>query len=305
MKPTPPLTKTKSDDTPSSVERPARYRLLRSGVLAAAALLVITFALALLSFNGEGDKRAVWLTAGADAAQQADRLVIKVSIQAIDPTRGEMNARLEFTPRGAFDLGEGWAAQSDIVIYTSSSVKPEVAIKQGQRIPAQDIVLPLYDGDYSIYPFDAYAADLWFVAVNEANGETLPVHVELAGQVFGYRVQAQADSDSSAEAVSLGLTVGRAALTRIWAVFVMLLLWAMSLSVAGVAVSMLLGRRKLEFAAFTWMGAMIFAFVGFRSAAPGAPPIGSLIDILAFFWAELIVAVSLVTVVLTYLLRGK
>lgn len=305
MTPPPPITKTKSGNNPSAVERPAHYRLLRGGVPVAAALLVIAFILALLSFNGESDKRAVWLAVGADTAQQANRLDIKATIQTIDPARGEVNMRLEFTPRGTLDLGDGWATQSDIIIYTSSSLKPEIAIKQGHRIPAQDITLPLYDGDYSIYPFDAYSADLWFVAVNEANAETLPLHVELAGQVFGYRVQAETDKDSNPEFVSLGLTLGRAALTRIWAIFVILLLWAMSLAVAGVAASMLLGRRKLEFAAFTWMGAMIFAFVGFRSAAPGAPPIGSLLDILAFFWAELIVAVSLVTVVLTYLLRKQ
>ena len=34
---------------------------------------------------------------------------------------------------------------------------------------------------------------------------------------------------------------------------------------------------------------------GVRNAAPGSPPIGSLIDYAAFFWAEGIIAASLVT----------
>jgi hypothetical protein len=31
------------------------------------------------------------------------------------------------------------------------------------------------------------------------------------------------------------------------------------------------------------MGAMLFAFVAFRNAAPGAPPFGALMDYLSFF----------------------
>ncbi|MFZ2488835.1 MAG: DUF4436 family protein [Anaerolineae bacterium] len=306
MKPTPPTTNPKLNTDPANTPpRPANYRWLRRGVLLAAVLLVTVFVLTLFTFNGEGDKRTVWQTSGADPKQQPNLLDIKATIQGIDPGKGEMNVRLEFTPNGALDGGEGWSTQSDIAIYTSSSLKPEIILKAGQRITAQDVALPLYDGDYSLYPFDEHTAELWFVAISPEQETALPLRVELAGQVFGYRVQGKPDADNSVDLAALVLTVERSPLTRIWAVFVMILLWAMSLSVAGVASSMLLGRRKLEFAAFTWMGSMLFAFVGFRSAAPGAPPIGSLIDVLAFFWAELIVAVSLVTVVLTYLTRGQ
>ncbi|MFF2744216.1 DUF4436 family protein [Kitasatospora sp. NPDC058048] len=38
------------------------------------------------------------------------------------------------------------------------------------------------------------------------------------------------------------------------------------------------------------MAATLFALVGIRNAAPGGPPIGSLIDCIAFFWAEAIIA---------------
>jgi hypothetical protein len=41
------------------------------------------------------------------------------------------------------------------------------------------------------------------------------------------------------------------------------------------------------------MAATLFALIGMRNAAPGAPPIGSLIDYASFFWAEAIVAASL------------
>lgn len=76
------------------------------------------------------------------------------------------------------------------------------------------------------------------------------------------------------------------------------------LCLAGIvsAVSHLIvtGRRRFEFASLTWMAAMLFAFVGFRNAAPGSPTMGSLFDFLGFFWAELAVAVSLIRVGMFY-----
>ena len=48
---------------------------------------------------------------------------------------------------------------------------------------------------------------------------------------------------------------------------------------------------------FGWMAATLCALVSVRQAAPGSPPIGSLIDYAAFFWAEGIIAVSLVAAV--------
>lgn len=48
-----------------------------------------------------------------------------------------------------------------------------------------------------------------------------------------------------------------------------------------------------------WMAATLFALIGMRNAAPGAPPIGSLIDYVAFFWAEGIIAACLVVTVVS------
>ena len=77
------------------------------------------------------------------------------------------------------------------------------------------------------------------------------------------------------------------------AVFIMGLLWLLSLAVLGVTVSILLLRRKNEspFGSVGWMGAMLFAFVAFRNAAPGTPLFGTFMDFTSFFWAEGIVAV--------------
>lgn len=45
------------------------------------------------------------------------------------------------------------------------------------------------------------------------------------------------------------------------------------------------------------MAATLFALAAFRNTAPGSPPIGCLLDYLAFLWAETAIVFCLITVV--------
>ncbi|WP_433404670.1 DUF4436 family protein [Streptomyces sp. CA-146814] len=58
-------------------------------------------------------------------------------------------------------------------------------------------------------------------------------------------------------------------------------------------------RRGLTWPALGWMAATLFALTAFRNTAPGAPPVGSLPDHVAFFRAEAIIALCIVVVVAT------
>jgi hypothetical protein len=51
----------------------------------------------------------------------------------------------------------------------------------------------------------------------------------------------------------------------------------------------------------TWLAALLFALIPLRNAMPNAPPIGAEIDVIVFFWAETVVALTLVTVLVTWL----
>jgi Domain of unknown function (DUF4436) len=46
------------------------------------------------------------------------------------------------------------------------------------------------------------------------------------------------------------------------------------------------------------MAATLFALAALRNVAPGTPPIGCLLDYAAFFWAEFLTAVGVVSAVL-------
>lgn len=172
----------------------------------------------------------------------------------------------------------------------------------------------MYNGLYTDYPYDEHDAELEAYALatmppaeegQKPEEGLVPISMEMFGSVHGFKVLTEADTESAADFASVTMKIKRASTTLAWATFVMITLWLMALSVAGVTFFVLITKRRLEFASFTWIGAMLFAFVSFRSAAPGVPPIGSLFDVMSFFWAEIIVALSLVTTVGIYLVRPQ
>ena len=82
----------------------------------------------------------------------------------------------------------------------------------------------------------------------------------------------------------------------------MTMYWLLSFAVISVTAVVVLRLREWESRHLAWLGAMIFAFASFRTTAPGTPPVGVYLDFAAFFWAEVIVAASLMALVGFYLL---
>ena len=63
------------------------------------------------------------------------------------------------------------------------------------------------------------------------------------------------------------------------------------------------GDAKLSWQCSRSRAALLFAFATVRNAQPGTPPIGTYSDFISFFWAEVIIALCLVVLVFTWLLR--
>ncbi len=103
--------------------------------------------------------------------------------------------------------------------------------------------------------------------------------------------------------VSISVERRRSVVT--WVVAMMALFWLLALCAVGVTFLVVTGRRDWESRHLAWLGAMIFALVAFRNAAPGSPPIGTFLDFRAFFPAVALVALSLVALVATFLVRPR
>ncbi|MEU8762683.1 DUF4436 domain-containing protein [Streptomyces sp. NPDC048659] len=267
--------------------RPRRRTLVTALILLAMAAAVTVGAW--LQFGERQDLDTVY-TAGGRAP---DRVDVEATVQRVDASGRELVLRVLVTPRGALAEAGGISPAEDLVVQTSTSTGGDLSFPAHSRISTRDVPVALTGGPITDYPFDSYATTLEFGAT--VGGEKVPVHMRLgnADALFAAGVDA-AESDGVA-VFDIGLARSNSVL--VFAVFMMAAMWALAVAVLIGAWYLVTRRKGLTWPALGWMAATLFALAAFRNTAPGAPPIGSLLDYLAFLWAESVVATCLIVVV--------
>lgn len=209
-----------------------------------------------------------------------------------------------------------------------------------------EVVINMYDGLVTDYPFDKHSAYLEFYflpgkesakdekkteapkspeatatqapatgeeqkkeegekkpAAVEKDEDIIPIGVDFVGSITGFKIDATKAKDSDEDLVGIDMTITRASTTKFFSLFVMVMMWGLTIAVLLLTLSVVLRGRKVELAMFSFTAALLFAFASVRNAQPGTPPIGTYSDFISFFWAEVIIALCLVVLVFTWLLR--
>ncbi len=161
-------------------------------------------------------------------------------------------------------------------------------------------------GNVEDYPSDRHVAHLWVAAYRVLpDGFTYPVPVRLDvyGAWPGLKVQLDAsrpDTSTRRLTENEGITgrevdyvLTRSSVTVGVVYFAVVLTWILIVTVVGMAVSVLFSRRPSEIAMLAFFGTLLFAMTAFRNALPGAPPMGTTSDYLAFFWGYVVAIVAI------------
>jgi hypothetical protein len=206
-----------------------------------------------------------------------------------------------------------------------------------------EVTVSMYDGAVMDYPFDQHSAylEMYFLpgkeekkaeapkpaatpaATPEAaatdevkkpeaekkaeaagnDEDEIPIGVDFVGSIPGFRIEAAKSKESVNDYVGINMTVARASTTKFFSLFVMVMMWGLTIAVLLLTLSVVLRGRKVEVSMFSFTAALLFAFSTVRNAQPGTPPVGTYSDFISFFWAEVIIALCLVTLVFTWVLR--
>jgi len=226
-------------------------------------------------------------------ADEPNRIELYVTAQQVNAAQQRLQLRVEVIPHGTLaDVGLDVPAKY-LSLYTSSPTRAQIDFPADRPAPAQDLDLSMYGGTVSDYPFDGYDAQLGFAA--SMDGQAVPISMTF-GDIDPFFHIATTSGGYQNDAVELTVHVSRAQGTRFLAGFMMVVMWALALSVLGGAWVLVTRKRGLVWPALGWMAATLFALAGLRYTAPGSPPIGCVLDYAAFFWAELLTAVGVVTV---------
>ncbi|WP_369149213.1 DUF4436 family protein [Streptomyces sp. R44] len=231
-------------------------------------------------------------TVGSEAA---DRVDVEATVQRVDAAARELVLRVRVTPRGSLGEEDGTAPVAGLVLQTSAATLGDLAFKAHERLSTRDVQVAITGGSISDYPFDAYETDVEFWAV--LGGEQVPVRVLFSNNdtLFSF----SATPTASPQEAVVGLRVVRSSSLLVFAVFMMVVMWALASSVLIGAWYLSTRGEGLVWPALAWMAATLFALSAFRNTAPGTPPIGCVLDWFAFLWAETIIALCLIAVVIT------
>ncbi|HSP46163.1 MAG TPA: DUF4436 family protein [Chthoniobacterales bacterium] len=278
-------------------------------------LLLIIFAGAYIfvlnAYKNEGATRAADLTPDTQKAGES-RIDVSGRIVTADVMKGDVVVRLEFTPKGSFLSADGATLARDLDLYVASATGKNVhEFKKGKRMNPIEAVVDIYEGEPMDYPFDAHTAELTFFFAPAATkggdtggNESVPVAVELRGSVAGLRIDTDYAKENAPDHTVIDISIQRATTAVFFSVFIMVAMWLLVIAVIFLVFRVFAGHRKIEISMFSFLGALLFAFPALRNSQPGTPPIGTMSDFIAFFWAEVIIALSLLSVVICWLVRG-
>ncbi len=251
------------------------------------ALVVVLCGAGIALYFNERNSRQQTRELGARPA--GDWVELDITAQEVNPTTQDLTLAVVPIPHGGLAGGAPDAPvfTRDVEISATALAKP-FETKAGDPAELQFIPVGLSGGTASDYPFDRYNVSVGWSA--STGGTALPVAITFrdADPFFVARPK-----ETAAGPARLDARVSRSRSTLILAWFMIVAMWALALAVLGGAEVLIRKRQGLTWPAMGWMAATLFALIGMRNAAPGAPPIGSLMDYVAFFWAEGIIAASL------------
>jgi len=227
---------------------------------------------------------------------QPNRIELYVTAQQVNAAQQRVQLRVEVIPHGTLGASGLDVPAKYLSLFTSSPTKAQVDFPAGRPAPAQDLDVSLYDGTVSDYPFDGFDAQIAFAATMD--NQSVPVSMTFADIDPFFHIAAVSGTYQNSTA-DLTVHVFRAQGTKLLAVFMMAVMWALALSVLGGGWILVSRRRGLVWPALGWMAATLFALAGLRNTAPGTPPIGCVLDYAAFFWSEILTAFGVVMVCVT------
>jgi hypothetical protein len=277
-----------------------------------AATFLLLQALTLIAARGGVDERSSTVT--------GSNPVLSMNLIGFDAVTGDLRARHNLripasevssihAPKQTYYLVDPFDTQSPTFLAIRSQVPYSVY---------DNFLTSIYQvedaGSQFFYPFDTHRARIR-IFVDREEGIGPGGKPELKRQPFtfdynvptfeGYDVTMTPMPENSPTLLDLDVVLKRTLPIRCYSVFIALLMLLISVSVLRMARKRFKSSEAPEMGEMAFCAALLFAFPAIRNAQPFAPPMGVLSDYLGFFWAESLVAISLIIKLNIWLRRKK
>jgi hypothetical protein len=239
-----------------------------------------------------------------DAAAPGDSVEAFMSVLTFDPIKGEVDARLEFIPRGSYRLNDTDFPAKNLLLTVNSVEKQgsQITFKKGKPMDASSVKFTTVKGDVNDYPFDRHTAEVFF-SLETAEGVEVPLTLNFFGKLPGYDIDYNAAKDNAADLVNIDVNVVRSGTTKFFSIVVMATLWVLALLSFLVAVKVAQSGKLPEIGMLGWMAALLFASPAVRNTQPNVPPVGTISDTFSLLLTETLVVIGLLILGICWLRR--
>ena len=297
-------------------------------------LVIIMYSATLLRNLRESERRSLELK---EEPLAGDYVGISVRVVAVDLAKSELTARVSLRLSGHLAKDPVTPALNLKLFLNGIRGPQEIDFPLGRRINPFEAVFPL-DGNVNKYPFDQYGTSIWMMATKRARSakssqtqkegvdkeqnsleetdsgvlvaapeesEALPIVSSINASVPGLKFEGQSVERPGKGLEGFKLFVRRADNVIFVSILIMVLMMSLAMSVLLMSFRALASSEEIELLPLSLCVTLLFGLPALRNTQPAVPPLGVLGDYVSFVWAELLVAVSAVIFIWTWLLRQR
>jgi len=232
------------------------------------------------------------------------QLGIEVSFEDVDPIRGivKINSQLtRNTPAGE---------QSNLTdVYLLLGAPVSIPLSESSLMLDKETSFAV-DGDVNRYPFDRYNAEIPFTATQGdvlklgRGAKKVDFTIVAYGAMQNWRFAMQFEERQDLPLVMLVVNISRSPTTKGFSVFIVILMWMLSLAAVAVTFEVVVRQREASPPLLGMMVGLLFAMPAVRNTQPSVPPIGTLSDVVGLFFNMALVALSAICSMLSWVMSG-
>jgi hypothetical protein len=295
--------------------------------------LLVFYCTVLVRNVNEGKRRSLKLR---DDTDSTDHVAISVLVTGVNPVTQELTAQISLRPQGALARDEVTPAVDLKLLINNVRSQQEFDFPQGNRMNPIEAVFPL-NGELNQYPFDRYGTTLWLLMTTPARkieqqtsnlpestekktpqGEhfavgattlqqstTVPLTISLSASTPGIKFAGNVTRESSQKVTGIELKLRRTDNVIAVSILLMMLMICLAMSLLAMVLRAMTTGPRVGLIPLSLSISLIFGLPALRNVQPGVPPVGALGDYVSFIWAEVIVGVSAIIIIWTWLLRSR
>jgi hypothetical protein len=300
--------------------------------------VMVFYCVVLLRNLDEGKRRSLQLR---DDTDSTDHVVLSVLVTGVNPATQELTAQIGLRPQGKLAQDEVTPAVDLKLLTNNVRNQQEFDFPKGKRMNRIEAVFPL-NGQLNRYPLDRYGTTLWLLmttpgpkrrpqaanipqtpgALENTEGQasegdhlavgatalqqntTVPLTIVLSASTPGIKFSGNVSRENSLKVTGIELQIRRADNVIAVSILLMILMSGLAMSLLGMVFKATHGS-KVDLVPLSISISLIFGLPALRNVQPGVPPVGAFGDYLSFIWAEIIVGLSAIILIWTWLLRSR